>query len=326
MPTTYEKADAEVMSEIKTVMKQYHPDLVTLEVKLSVLMASAARDEDGKRIAPAVKLHGVPRAATVQIIPYKQRAAGRQDAEIIIDADEWKERTEQERAALLDHELYHLEPQRDEEGVWKSDDCGRPKLKMRHHDFDVGWFHAIARRHGDASYEVQQAKAFADENGQCYFGWASPPAGGGIEQGPTPTVAMSKLNEIVVPADDLEETHAAMDEQAVTDEPSGACPNLTDDEPAAPTERLPISETAWIEVSTLGGKWAVSYTANIGRTGAPCPAPVAKYETRESAIASAVEELYVWLNQRQAKGFRGDQAAQAEAIQEGIDALLTPVA
>lgn len=59
----------------------------------------------------------------------------------------------------------------------KRDDLGRPVLKIRLHDQQHGWFDEIARRHGDASIEVQQAKAFADSSGQTYFGWAAPPAG-----------------------------------------------------------------------------------------------------------------------------------------------------
>ena len=170
MGAIYEKAGPEVMKVIKAVLRQHHRELAEVEVKVGVLMATAGKDEQGRPLAPAVKLHGVECAATVKVVSYKDRVAGKDDAEIIIDADKWAERSDPERVALVDHELNHLEVQRDEEGNPKSDDAGRPKLKSRPHDRDFGWFDIIAARHGAASYEVQQARTFADKEGQTYFG------------------------------------------------------------------------------------------------------------------------------------------------------------
>lgn len=187
MPTIYERADVDIVNLVKGTMKKYHDALVKAEVKVCVMLATAAKDESGEVICPALKLHGVEAAAIATIIPYKQRAAGREDCEITIDADKWKRSTNDEREALIDHELMHFEIAIDDEGNIKSDDMGRPKIKTRHHDHDFGWFNSIAKRHGDASYEVKQAKAFADKEGQTYFGWHRPPTSGS-EQGPTPTV------------------------------------------------------------------------------------------------------------------------------------------
>ncbi len=336
MPVTYEKADHEVHSLIRRVMKQYHPDLATLEVKLCVLMANAPKDEHGQPLAPAIKLHGVPCAATIQILPYKQRAAGREDAELLIDADQWKMSTDPQREALIDHELMHLDPQRDEEGAWKSDDCGRPKLKTRHHDFDFGWFRAVAERHADASGEVQQAKAFADENGQTFFGWAAPPAGAGIEQGPTPTVAMDKLNEIVTPemqqareeaeraqeyADMMDAVEAA---DRAEDDATGACPHLSDGEPAAKADRVMLGETAWIDITHRDGKYELAYAANIGRQSLKSAETPRTFNTRADAMGAGIEDIDVWLGVLTQKGFRGGQQAQADAIKAALDDLLSP--
>lgn len=176
MPTTYERCGSEVESLAKKTMRAYHPELVEVGTKVAYLFARAQKDEHGKPLSPAVTVGGYPCAAKVKVIPLLQRADGRADAEIIIDEDEWKERSDAQREALLDHELHHLEVQRDSEtGAPKGDDLGRPKFKLRKHDHQHGWFDAIARRHGDSSYEVQQAKAFADEFGQTYFGWSKPP-------------------------------------------------------------------------------------------------------------------------------------------------------
>lgn len=180
MPTTFSKADPESKKFLAGVIKKYHPELAKCELKICLMFARAARNEKGEIICPALKLHGVECAAIAKIIPYKQRAAGADDCRIDVDEDKWKEMTEDQRTSLLDHESTHFELQYDDEGHIKCDDCGRPKVKTRPHDADFGWFHSIASKHGDSSYEVQQAKAFADEHGQLYWGWSSPP-GGGIE-------------------------------------------------------------------------------------------------------------------------------------------------
>nr|WP_294529175.1 putative metallopeptidase [uncultured Rhodopila sp.] len=175
MPVTFSKASIDYVGLLNTVVQKYHGHLKECEVRICLMMAQAARNEHGEVIAPALKLHGVECYAIASVIPYKQRAAGAADVRIDVDADKWENMTADERIALLDHELTHFELQYDGEGNLKSDDSGRPKVKIRPHDFDVGWFHSIAAKHGDASLEVQQAKLFADENGQLYWGWSSPP-------------------------------------------------------------------------------------------------------------------------------------------------------
>jgi hypothetical protein len=45
----------------------------------------------------------------------------------------------------------------------------RPKLTLRRHDFQAGWFHEIAQRHGEASPEVRSAKQLMAGTGQLYF-------------------------------------------------------------------------------------------------------------------------------------------------------------
>lgn len=176
MGVNYEKCGPDVIERVKKIIQQYHPDLAEVEVRLTLLFASAPKDDAGQPMRAAVTVGGYPSAAKTKIIGLKDRADGRADAEIIIDADQWDAMSDSQRDALLDHELYHLEVKRDKEtNMPLSDDLGRPKLGMRKHDHQFGWFDEIARRHGDASFEVQQAKAFADEQGQTYFGWASPP-------------------------------------------------------------------------------------------------------------------------------------------------------
>lgn len=74
-----------------------------------------------------------------------------------------------ERAALIDHEIYHLMPAKDKNQRFKCDDQGRPILKLRKHDHQFGWFDEIARRHGENSGEVRQARDLVAKFGQVYF-------------------------------------------------------------------------------------------------------------------------------------------------------------
>jgi len=183
MPITYEKAKADVQALINQVIADYHEDLKEYEVRVSAVMARNVSD-DGL-VLPAVKLNGYPCAATVRIISYKNRVCGLPDAQITIDEDTWNAAPEETRIALLDHELTHLEVSKDADGCVRTDDAGRPKLTTRLHDHQFGWFGEVAKRHGDASYEVQQAKAFANLNGPLFFGWPAP--SGAVEEGPAKT-------------------------------------------------------------------------------------------------------------------------------------------
>lgn len=175
MSTTYEKsADYdEVHDLIGEIVEKHHGELHKAEVTVGVTYAF---NEKG----PAVKLHGVACAAVIKINSLKARAEGAPDATITIDGKLWRRGggnhdplPDDRRRALIDHEINHLMIAHDKEGRIKADDLGRPKLKMRPHDFEVGWFKAVARRHGAASFEVQQAMKLVDNRGQLLFPWTA---------------------------------------------------------------------------------------------------------------------------------------------------------
>jgi len=172
--STYEKArpSHEVHSIASEIRDQYHAELDEVEVTVGIMFAYGTKSKNGKITSPALKHHGVKAAAIVKINGLKARAEGLPDATIFIDGDEWSKWSEDRRRAILDHEFYHLEVARGgEDDEVLSDDLGRPKLKMRPHDFEVGWFMAIANRHGEASLEVEQAKSLANPRGQLLFPW-----------------------------------------------------------------------------------------------------------------------------------------------------------
>jgi hypothetical protein len=177
MPTTYQKCDEEVISISRRIIKQHHKELRETETRVAYLFAESQKDQHGDPLAPAVTVGGYPCAAKVKVIGLKERVDGRADAEVIIDVDTWKGMSDPEKDSLIDHELFHLEVKTDpDNGDYVTDDLGRPKLKLRKHDHQFGWFNIIAEQHGDASFEVKQAKVFADNHGQTYFGRVNPPA------------------------------------------------------------------------------------------------------------------------------------------------------
>lgn len=90
---------------------------------------------------------------------FLDRIEGKHDATVKIDSLWWEEHQDDEqRNALLDHETHHLVLARDEDGKVKYDDAGRPKLKMRQHDMELGLFWDVIQRHGEKAVEVEVYK------------------------------------------------------------------------------------------------------------------------------------------------------------------------
>ena len=180
MPTTYQKANIEVVELLNEVMATYHSTLTDAGVTIDLLIAYA--DEESEE--PAVKAHGYPAAAVVRNINLKDRVKGCADAEIVIDGDKFNEWTLNQVKALLDHELTHLELAYDKYGELKRDDLNRPKLTMRLHDRQFGWFDCVARRWGLDSFEAQQAMEMVKdwEFAQLYLPGLDPSEVGTIQK------------------------------------------------------------------------------------------------------------------------------------------------
>lgn len=185
MATTYEKAGAEVLELLDGAMRRWHPELAACGVTFDVLMASEIDEESGE-VHPTLKLHGYPAAATVKLVPLAQRALKQADLLMTIDAATWSSLGNAERLAVIDHELEHVQVLADPRGfvTWnddegkavgspKRDDCGRPKLKMKLHDFEIGGFVAIAKRHRKRALEVQAVERLVDGNGQFFWDWST---------------------------------------------------------------------------------------------------------------------------------------------------------
>ncbi len=165
------RAEKDVDQLAGEIIKEHYRDtLHKIKPRIDYLMCFAPQDEAGNPTGPALKLHGAPCAATINITSLIHRALGEGDVLVKIDGELWETFTPPQQLALLDHELYHLNPMFvvGSEKV-KTDDLGRPMFKMREHDIQIGWFAAIAARHGIASIEVQQAVMIRQKYGQMLF-------------------------------------------------------------------------------------------------------------------------------------------------------------
>lgn len=168
MATCYQQAK-ELDGRIDSLMRLYHKPLVDCEVRVGCAWVTKAEDEEGDS-GPPLKHNGYPAAAVVEVTKVKQRLFGMPDAVIWIDKEHWEDLNETEQDALLDHELTHLEIAKDKEGELKSDDQGRPVLKIRLHDFQIGGFDSVVRRWGAGSLEQQQVhKTYIKQTEQLRF-------------------------------------------------------------------------------------------------------------------------------------------------------------
>ena len=167
MSKKYSKAPAEVAQRAASLIKKFHPDLALVGIKIDFL--SVAVDQEGE---VALSLRGMPCYATVKIVGVKERTQGCGDALITIDEEHYNKMEDPQKDALIDHEIYHLNIVRNVHGIPKKDCRGRPKLKMRKHDIEFGWFNEIATRHGSASIECRQATQLMLTGKQTYFQFA----------------------------------------------------------------------------------------------------------------------------------------------------------
>lgn len=182
---TFQRAEKATEEMLFKVLRETYPELFALTDKkahgtkrltFDVLDVWADEDANGEPKGPPLRAQGRAAAATIQIVSKANRALGQGDVLIKLDRNYWDKLNDEQREALLDHELYHLALKKEAEtDAVKRDDLGRVMFGMRHHDYDFGWFIEVAKRRGLASPEVQQAKRIMAENGQWLFNFADTP-------------------------------------------------------------------------------------------------------------------------------------------------------
>jgi hypothetical protein len=169
----FDKAPGKLQTAVKTIMQRYHSRLleptIAKSVSVETIVVYGPRNKDGEQTGPAITVHGKDAYACIRITKLEERVAGRRDAVMWIDGDQWNGWPYESLLAIIDHELTHIQIAEDPKtGEIQLDDAGRVKLRMRPHDFEVGWFDEIAERHAKASIEVMQATALANSR-QMYF-------------------------------------------------------------------------------------------------------------------------------------------------------------
>lgn len=161
MAKTYQECDSDVYDLIDDVMSKYHPDLKQQQVTVHPLYVS--NEDAGGMQSVALKTRGHAVAAQIKITSLEQRVRGIADAQLTIDTMAWCGLNANAKRALIDHELQHLEVKRDKDSVVQIDDHGRPKLKIRYHDYELSGFLSVVERHGEAALEAMMMREFAFE-------------------------------------------------------------------------------------------------------------------------------------------------------------------
>ncbi len=148
----YSIANEEVNLTIQEVMKENHGDLHAEGVTITALIA---RSEEG----PALKVGGREALGCIRVTKLTERTLGLGDALMILDGESMVAWSSKRLQAVIDHELRHLMLAKNKKtGHIQRDDEGRPKLRIRPHDFEFGWFARTAELYGEESYEVSQAR------------------------------------------------------------------------------------------------------------------------------------------------------------------------
>ena len=144
-------ADDDIREMVLEIYEQHHSRLEVAEVVVQTMFHNDSADKP-------LKLNGYQCAALIRKTSLRERRCGiRADAVLVIDPFQWGQLSEESKRALIDHELTHLVPVRNPQtGDLVYDKDGRPKLKMRLHDVQFGWFDEVRQRHGEHSLERMQ--------------------------------------------------------------------------------------------------------------------------------------------------------------------------
>ena len=154
--TTYAKTPPEVRSMLGELVDQHHEHIAKSKLKIELLFAHAATDKNGNPKGPAIVKGGYECAATISLMPVKFRVLGLGDVLILIDGDRWGDWSHEDRRALLDHELCHIQlNELPLLGTYATADDGRPKVELALHDIHIGGFRAVIARHGPNAVEAQ---------------------------------------------------------------------------------------------------------------------------------------------------------------------------
>ncbi len=156
MSTIYQVPDDhhQVRQLIAGLLAKFHQPKFDAGVRVGVLFAA---NEKGA----AVKHGGYAAHATIKVMTLKDRITKGYDAELLVSEESWDGFDPEQRAALVDHELTHIDVVT-KKGVLQRDDIDRPKLKSRKGDWNCGdGFAEVVARHGRSAIEFDNARMAA---------------------------------------------------------------------------------------------------------------------------------------------------------------------
>jgi hypothetical protein len=167
MPT-FKPCEQDVHAMLQKLIhaREIYQPIIDSKCKIDLVFARASLDDEGRPRDIPLKCRGIRCYGVCRKIGPKERAKGFGDAEIVLDGDWWDSVSEKEALAVLEHELMHVQVLTNQDGSPKTDDSGRPKIKMRAHSYEVGHFIEIAEWHGKHSIEYKQMHAIFDKGGQ----------------------------------------------------------------------------------------------------------------------------------------------------------------
>ena len=144
------------------------------DVSIAVMSAHASRDEDDEPKGEALSARGRPILGMIRIMSTEDRAAGNADVRVILNGDRWGQLSAAMQRGVVDDCLTQIEVVKEEGGVTKRDEHGRPKLRRRAWDYELCGFHDVAQRHGASSVEVHNFRVLFDQYGQTYLPLLAP--------------------------------------------------------------------------------------------------------------------------------------------------------
>lgn len=150
MPVTYQRARDNVEGIVDELIDLYHAHLKEVDLSVGVRFAFPDAEEE-EEPGPAVKWNGFPCLFSVKKVPLEYRMWGVRDVVITVDHSQWEDMGDDRQRAALDEALSYVAVAKDKDGNVKSDDCGRPVLKINLPSWFLTGNVAVLSRHGEAA-------------------------------------------------------------------------------------------------------------------------------------------------------------------------------
>jgi hypothetical protein len=148
-----EDASESDIALLNQTIEKFHQDLHAFKVTVKLIKVGSNLDKNGDPKGPALKLHGSPCAAQIRAHNSIQQYLTGYHYTIKVDMDLWDELSDEQKIAVLDHELTHAVIKRDSKGEVKRDDRNNLIVGCRPDDYTINGFFDVMQRHGQDAIE-----------------------------------------------------------------------------------------------------------------------------------------------------------------------------